>query len=298
MINKMAHQQSRDIVASVSAVVIVMSAYNIELVTGNIEFVLIIALLASILFLLFQFLFKSKPAHAEHSSSVAASSLNVDSVKKKSPPKANLQTPTNSHVVPAPAKTSSTVSPDKPTQWSLQLLQDIDWKLFVELCAHYYESLGYLTKIASAGENKSVDIYIYKTNKPNKKFGIIKCKQWRKLVGINLVKALSTVQSDEKIPLAVFLSSSGFSKTSISFCEEKHLKLISGEQLLDQISKLPLNIQQELLTKAVQGDYTTPSCVKCNAKMVLDTNNKSDKQVWRCQHYPKCKSTMYLKANS
>jgi len=292
----MAPQQSSNIVASLSAAVIVLAAWNIELLIGNIELAFIMILLASILFLLFQFLFKSKSARTERSLSVTTSSLNADIVKKKSPAKSSAQAPIiNAHVVQT--KTSSAVSSDKPTQWSLQLLQDMDWKLFVELCAHYYESLGYLIKIASAGEHKSVDIYLYKSNKPNKILGIIKCKQWRKLVGINLVKALAAIQSDKKIPLAVFFSSSGFSKTSISFCEEKHLKLVSGEELLDQISKLPLNIQEKLLTEAVRGDYTTPSCVKCNAKMVLDTNNKSNKQVWRCQHYPKCKSTMYLKAS-
>jgi len=289
----MAPQQTSNLVASISAVVIVLAAYNIELLIADIELSLLIVLLTTILFLLLKLLFKAKSVPKKQSV-IATTPTGTNLAKKKTILK-------SSSLATAAPKTQApiikeSIAPDKPTQWSLQLLQDMDWKHFQELCAHYYESLGYITKPVPAGENKDVDIYLYKENNPNKIFGVIKCKKWRKLVGINLVKALFTLQSDKKIPLAIFFSTSGFSKTAISFCEKKHLKLISGEALLDQIRKLPLDIQQQLLTAAVRGDYTTPSCVKCHAKMVLHSNKNQNKQLWRCQHYEKCKTTMYLNA--
>ncbi len=288
----MAPQQTSNLVASISAVVIVLAAYNVELLLSNIQLSFLIVLLTTILFLLLKLLFKAKSVPAKHSPLATSPITNTNTAKKKTILKhRSLATATQD--TQSPIIVEPTVS-DKPTQWSLQLLQDLDWKHFQELCAQYYESLGYLTKAVPAEKNKDVDIYLYKENNPNKIFGVIKCKKWRKLVGINLVKALFTIQSDKKIPLAIFFSTSGFSKTAISFCEKKHLKLISGEALLDQIRKLPLDIQQQLLTAAVRGDYTTPSCVKCHAKMVLHSNKNQNKQIWRCQHYEKCKTTMYL----
>ena len=284
----MAPQQSSNLFASISAIVIVLAAYNIELLIANIKLSFLIVLLTTLLFLLFKFLFKRKSAADGHSS-IATTHTNIAKKPKSSSPAISDVQHENPNI-------KESITSDKPAQWSLQLLQDMDWKNFQELCAHYYESLGYITKTVPVGENKDVDLYLYKENSPNKIFGIIKCKKWRKLVGVDLVKALFTVQSDKKIPLALFFSTSGFSKTAISFCEKKHLKLISGAELLDQIRKLSLDIQQQLLTAAVRGDYTTPSCVKCHAKMALHSNKNQNKQVWRCQHYAKCKTTMYLSA--
>jgi len=290
----MPHQQTSNLFASISAIVIVFSAYKIELLISNIKLSFLIVLLTTILFLLLKLLFKTKSVPAKHSPLATIPITNTNTAKKKTILKhSSLAIATQDTLSPIIVEPTAS---DKPTQWSLQLLQDMDWKHFQELCAHYYESLGYLTKAVPAGVNKDVDIYLYKENNPNKIFGVIKCKKWRKLVGIDLVKTLFAVQSDKKIPLAIFFSSSGFSKAAISFCDNKYLKLISGEELLNQISSMSLDIQNKLLTEAVRGDHTTPSCMKCNAKMKLHSNKNPNKHVWRCQHYVNCKTTMYLSA--
>jgi len=299
----MAPQQSSDFVASTSALIILLSAYNIDLLINNIQLSFLILLSSSMLFLVFRFFVNGQLTFARHSSLTPASAPNTTTVKKspihQSSPITALDTPSQAvDSLQAESKSHqqrvASTQPDKPTQWSLQLLQDMDWKHFENLCAHYYKSLGYIIKTAPAGDNKDVDIYLYKNTNPNKILGIIKCKKWKKRVGLPSVKALSTIQSNQKVPLAAFFSATGFSKNAISFCDNKHLKLISGEELLGQIKKLPLDIQKDLLKEAVQGEYTVPSCTKCYTKMSLHTNHTSNKQVWRCQQYTKCKTTLYL----
>jgi len=301
----MASQQSSDLLASLSAPVIILAAYNIEHLINNIELSLLILLISSSALLLFNHLLNKKSASV-HRSDIVSPRPNTNTAKKKAVFKTTPLAATTQAASTRPRQTNAIqaaqpknnhledrLDPNKPSQWSLQLLQDMDWKHFEQLSAHFYESLGYTIKMAPLGVNKEVDIYLYKHDQPNKVFGIIKCKQWKKPVGIDLIKALFTVQKSTKTPLAVFFSATGFSKAAISFCEKKYLKLISGEELLKQIRALPLARQTSLLKEAVRGDYTTPSCIKCNAKMALQTSSTSGKHVWRCQHYPQCKTTVY-----
>lgn len=185
--------------------------------------------------------------------------------------------------------------PQKLEQWSLQLLQKMDWKHFEEVCCSYFESLGYDAKMSQMGADEGIDVYLHKDNYPNKIFGIVQCKRWTKQVGVEQIRAFFGVQADKQAPLAIFIATAGFSKAAISFCENKHLKLISGTELLHQIQQLPHETQLKILEQATRGDYTTPTCANCDIKMVERKSKKSNQQFWGCPHYPRCKSTLYLK---
>jgi restriction system protein len=69
------------------------------------------------------------------------------------------------------------------------------------------------------------------------------------------------------------------------FAEGKHLKLIDGLALLDQIKGLPADEQQSLLEEITRGDYTTPSCPQCVSRLVIKPNRPG---WWSCPQFPKC----------
>jgi restriction system protein len=65
--------------------------------------------------------------------------------------------------------------------------------------------------------------------------------------------------------------------------EEKHLTLLSGDIFLEKLNALPDPARNELIQETTAGDFTTPSCPKCDAKMV---KSPDDSSVWRCATHP------------
>src|SRR5688500_11700889 len=47
------------------------------------------------------------------------------------------------------------------SQWTPELLKRLDWRRFEELCAAYFEALGFTTELAGAGADGGVDIKVY-----------------------------------------------------------------------------------------------------------------------------------------
>lgn len=69
---------------------------------------------------------------------------------------------------------------------------------------------------------------------------------------------------------AIFYSASGFSPEADNFAAGKHLKLVSGDELLRQLQALPGTQRAALLEHVARGDYVTPSCPECEIKMVRE----------------------------
>ena len=181
----------------------------------------------------------------------------------------------------------------KPTAWSLELLQQIEWKRFEQLCAAYFERIGFRAEVADFGADGGVDIrlYVKDATHPNV---IVQCKSWRTYkVGVKEVRELFGVMSSLAVNKSVFVTSSVFTKEAKEFAEGIKMHLLDGCDLLAKIETLPGTGATELLTMATAGEYMTPSCPNCGTKMV-ERQGKAKEPFWGCPTYPKCRSTMQM----
>lgn len=187
-----------------------------------------------------------------------------------------------------------------PEKWSKDLINTLEWKRFEELCAEYFTAKGYKAKVTRQGADGGVDINLFKESYSlTKAFAIVQCKAWNSYkVGVKPVRELYGVLSAEQAPLGIFITSGSYTKEAEEFSKGKHLKLISGDSLLELIHALSAEQQQLLLRKITEGDYLTPSCPSCGIKMTERTAKKgknSGDKFWGCINFPKCRNTLQIK---
>ena len=191
----------------------------------------------------------------------------------------------------------------KPEEWSKELINALEWKRFEELCSEYFNAKGYKAKVTRQGADGGIDIHLFKESYSlTKAFGIVQCKAWNSYkVGVKPVRELYGVMSAEHAPLGVFVTSGSYTKEAEEFSKGKHLKLISGDSLLELIQALSKEKQQTLLRKITTGDYLTPSCPSCEIKMTQRTTKKGKNignKFWGCVNFPKCRNTLHIKTKA
>ena len=73
-------------------------------------------------------------------------------------------------------------------QWNAELLKQLEWRRFEELCAAYYQALGFHTAIEGIGADGGVDI-VLKLPPAERVHSVARCKAWDAYrVGVKSVK--------------------------------------------------------------------------------------------------------------
>jgi len=179
-------------------------------------------------------------------------------------------------------------APAPSLTWRLELLVEMDWKRFEELCQAFWIIKGFPARLTGPGADGGVDVVIADRRTPDKTFAVAQCKSHVQPIGVETVRALWGSKDHFNATLAIFYSVSGFSSAAKEFAAGKHLKLIDGPELLKQIQQLPAADQASLLAKMTQGDYTTPSCPKCEIKLVRHAGKNGRPDFWGCKNFRRC----------
>lgn len=185
-----------------------------------------------------------------------------------------------------------TIVPDPKPNWTIALLQEMDWKRFEDLCCEYFSIIGFKSVQTGLGADGGVDIYLYK-DESDKVFAAAQCKAWTNPVGVEQIRAFFGVMVHKNLSTGYFVSTSTFYQSAKEFAVDKNIHLIDGKKLIKMIEELTEEKQNELYKLSTKDDYKTPSCSKCGIKMVL-RNSKSG-QFWGCRNYPRCKSRLKIK---
>jgi restriction system protein len=86
----------------------------------------------------------------------------------------------------------------------------------------------------------------------------------------------------EDIRRGYVVTSGKFNVPARDFAEEKHITLLPGDIFVEKLNALPDAARAEILQQVAVGDYTTPACPKCEAKM----GRGDEPGVWRCTAHP------------
>lgn len=192
-------------------------------------------------------------------------------------------------------KKLSVDSSGKPTQWSIELIRDIEWKRFEDVCQRFYELNGIKSETTPLGPDGGIDIRLFQDDS-GKVTSIVQCKSWGdSFVGVKPVRELLGVMTHEKISKAVFMTSGSYSNDAKTVAARNNITLVSGEIFLLMILRLPESDQQSLLSFAIAGEYKTPTCPACGTKMRLVKGKAGRTSFWGCHNYPRCRKILNMR---
>ena len=177
-----------------------------------------------------------------------------------------------------------------PEQWTPELLKRLEWRRFEELCAAYFEALGFRVELAANGaEGGTISLY----NKGAQTTSIlVQCRPWdAHRIGIKPVRALRGAMTSGNIGEGVLVTSGKFTQEARDFAGKEKISLIDGAALVDKITTLAPETTLELLRFATEGDYQTPTCPACTIKMIKRKSTSHGRAYWGCRNYPGCKHT-------
>lgn len=203
-------------------------------------------------------------------------------------------TPTSS----ADAPRSAALEPTRPQGWSQAVFDVIEWRRFEAVVEKLFQQAGFETRSQSHGADEGVDVWLYSRNQPGEPVSLVQCKHWHgKRVGVDKIRELRGVMAARNVKRGQFATTSTFTSDASAFARENDVNLLDVEKLLTLIAKRTTDQQSALLAVALEGDYWRPTCVNCGVKMVDRTPRKGGSAFWGCSNYPKCKTTMPMRAS-
>lgn len=180
--------------------------------------------------------------------------------------------------------------------WTTTFLRALEWKRYEEICMEYLRIKNCMAEVTCIGADGGIDIRI--KNPEGKVFAVAQCKAWSRPIGVNLIRELYGVMAAEKVKHGIFLTTSEYTPAALAFAKGKNLLLIDSDELIALINGLDDTNKKRLGDIATQGDYTTPTCVRCNTKMVrrtAKTGKNAGGEFWGCVNFPKCRIVMNIK---
>jgi restriction system protein len=181
-------------------------------------------------------------------------------------------------------------------EWSLNFLMSLEWKRYEEICKEFLtmkENGKYKVDVTKTGADGGIDLRI--TDKKEKLVGVGQCKAYNSKITIEKIRELYGIMASEKAEQGYFFTTSSFTNDCIEFAKEKKIELIDGEQQIKTIQSFTPAQQNHLYKIATNGDYTTPTCPKCDKKMIERTAKEKGNKFWGCANYPRCKNILQMR---
>jgi hypothetical protein len=184
-------------------------------------------------------------------------------------------------------------------KWTAELLKQLEWRRFEELCAAYFETLGFRTRIARSGAGGGVDIHLL-AGVSDRTSIVVHGKAWDAYrVGFKAVRELRSAMASASAVEGVLVTSGRFTPEAVDFAKrEESIQLIDGADFLAKITALAPEKALALLKFATQGDFLTPTCPSCSIKMISRKSTGGGRKFWGCRNYPHCKHIFTGTANA
>ncbi|TMH29293.1 MAG: hypothetical protein E6H63_07310 [Betaproteobacteria bacterium] len=174
-------------------------------------------------------------------------------------------------------------------RWSAQLLKQLEWRRFEELCVAYFQARGYKASVERSGTHAGIDIHLAAQGAPQASL-VVQCKAWDAYrIGIKAARALQGAMAAAGLAEGVLVTAGRFTQEAADYARQQNIKLIDGAALLAAIGALAPETALALLKFATQGDFLTPTCPSCALKMISRQSTRHGRKFWGCRNYPRCK---------
>ena len=176
-------------------------------------------------------------------------------------------------------------------QWTPELLKQLEWRRFEELCNAYFQAMGFRTDVVPAGAERGVDINLFEQGAERASI-LVQCQPWNAYrVGIKPVRGLLGAMASGNVGEGVMVTSGKFTQEARDFARKEKISLVDGAELLVKFADLAPEKAVGLLRFATQGDFQTPTCPTCAVKMIPRKSTTHGRKFWGCRNYPSCKQT-------
>ena len=183
---------------------------------------------------------------------------------------------------------------DRPAEWSLDVIDRMEWKRFEDVCCAFYNEKGIKAATTRMGADGGVDIRLYQDpDDLDRCTAIVQCKAWGQPVGVKTMRELRGAMAHENIERAFFMAPNGFTDNAREFAAINRITLIDGRLILAMIQRLPDDASRRLLELATEGDWTTPTCPACGAGMTPRQGKHGP--FWGCSSYPRCRAKLGMR---
>jgi len=176
-------------------------------------------------------------------------------------------------------------------KWSRELLKHLEWRRLEELCAAYFEELGFRTGITHDRADGAVDISLYAAGADTACI-LVHCKAWDAYpIGLRPLQELRGAMTSANVGEGVMVAAGRFTPEAVGFAAKQNIQLIDGAALLEKLAALLPEKALGLLKFATKGDFLTPTCPRCSIKMTARRSTGGGRMYWGCRNYPRCKHT-------
>lgn len=185
---------------------------------------------------------------------------------------------------------------NEKAKWNLNFLMSLEWKRYEEICKELLtvrENGKLKVELTKVGADGGIDLKI--TDRKNKLVGVGQCKAYNSKITVEKIRELFGIMASENAEKGYFFTTSSFTNDCIQFAKEKKIELIDGNQQIKIIQSFTQQQQNQLYKIATEGDYTTPTCPKCDQKMVKRIGKEKGNEFWGCLNYPRCKNILQMR---
>lgn len=180
--------------------------------------------------------------------------------------------------------------------WNGQVFDDIEWRRFEAVCETLFAQGGFKTRSQSHGADGGVDIWLHSKHAEGPA-AVVQCKHWNgKQVGVKELREFFGVMASHGLKRGTYATTSTFTADAAQFAKANGVSALDRERLLALIATRTPEQQLDLLEIAYHGEYWRPTCASCGVKMVERESRKKGSRFWGCLHFPKCKSTLPMRA--
>ena len=197
------------------------------------------------------------------------------------------------------SSSAAPVHPPMPREaWSAEVFSEmVDWRRFEAVVEALFAQAGFETRSQSHGADGGIDIWLHSRSQAGAPVSIVQCKHWSgRRVGVDKVRELRGVMAAHGIKRGQFATTSSFSEEAIDFARANGINLLDVDGLLTLIAQRTPQQQQDLLAVAYEGEYWRPTCVNCGVKLTERTPKSGGNAFWGCTNFPRCKTTMQMRA--
>jgi hypothetical protein len=181
---------------------------------------------------------------------------------------------------------------------TMDRLQALEWKRFELIVARSFEARGLRCQRSRVGADGGIDAYLYRAAE-TRPFAFVQCKAWNSYrVGVKPVRELFGVMAAEQISEGYFVTTGPFTDEARRWAVGKLLHLIDGPEFLRQFNSLPADVRARIENEAFAGDYRTPTCPRCDQKLVARVSSQDQSKFWGCRNYPRCDYTLKVAAEN
>lgn len=184
--------------------------------------------------------------------------------------------------------------------WELtvELLQIMEWKRFELLVQRYFTATGLRAKTHLVGADGGFDLYLYR-GRSTRPLSYVQCRSSRqRTVEGRHVRELFALMSDNRVPEGMIVTTGTFTSEAEVFARQNRIALVARGELIARFNRLPQIVRARILADVTAGDFTTPSCPRCNVKLVVREKGGDGNQVWGCRRFPHCRYTMKLRVET